>query len=113
MPKLDIDVHQVANVTRDCAPAPPGTPADQIFRNLAHVVPTLSFDWGFNATAIGDHEFQLGTNSSPPATCLDYLPRTRALGQVPASSNDAMRLHHLVWAQLAALVVIAVAFCQS
>jgi len=79
----------VEHVTRDCAPAANGTAPDLVFANLTHVVPTLSYDVGFNATGIDQYIFELGNQINLPTSCLDYLPLARALGPVPDLSSGA------------------------
>jgi hypothetical protein len=91
VPKLDIAVSQVTNVTHDCEAAPSGTASDQIFHNLTLVVPTLSYDFGFNATGIETKISPLGSSSALPTSCLDFLPSASALGPVPESSNGGQR----------------------
>jgi hypothetical protein len=92
VPKLDITVSQVTNVTSDCQPAANGTASDLVFHNLTLVVPTLGFDIGWNVTAL-DHEvtddvIQLGSNVTLPTSCLDYAPKASALGPVPDKSTS-------------------------
>jgi len=108
VPKLDIAVSQVSNVTKDCKNAPAGTSLDHIFHNLTHVVPTLSYDVGFNATDVNTEVFQLGNNTTLPTSCLDFLPSASALGPVPDSSSDGQRLGSqvsMVWVALAFMVL--------
>jgi hypothetical protein len=92
VPKLDIAVNQVQNVTRDCQPAKPNTPSHEIFHNLTHVVPTVSFDIGFNGSIVGIDSptitFPLGDNYTLPTSCLDFLSNVHALGSVPDSSDS-------------------------
>ena len=53
VPKLDVNIKQVHNVTSNCDPAPASTPADQVFRNATLLVPSIGFDAieVFNETA--------------------------------------------------------------
>lgn len=44
IPKLDVEVKQVHNVTSNCDPAPASTPTDQVFRNATLLVPSIGFD---------------------------------------------------------------------
>ena len=43
VPKLDVEIKQVHNVTSSCAPAPPSLHPDQVYENLTLVVPSLGF----------------------------------------------------------------------
>jgi hypothetical protein len=106
VPKLDIAVSQVENVTRDCKPANAGTPSNQIFHNLTYVVPTVSFDVGFNSSIFTADllagSIPVGTNYTLPTSCLDFLPKTHALGTVPGSS-DGVRMQSplaAIWAMI-------------
>jgi hypothetical protein len=111
VPKLDIAVSQVANVTRDCQAAKPGTPSEQIFHNLTHVVPYISFDIGANGSIAG-HDIPtgivpVGNNDTLPTSCLDFLPRASALGPVPDSSDglELQRPLAMMWAMLIVVVL--------
>ena len=44
VPKLDVDMNEVHNVTATCDPATPSTPTDQVFRNATLVVPSVGLD---------------------------------------------------------------------
>ena len=44
VPKLDVEIKQVHNVTSSCDPAPPSLAANQIWPNLTSVVPKIGFD---------------------------------------------------------------------
>ena len=44
VPKLDVDIKQVHNVTSKCDPAPASTPSDQVFGNATLLVPSIGFD---------------------------------------------------------------------
>lgn len=111
VPKLDIAVSQVANVTRDCQVAKPGTPSEQIFHNLTHVVPYISFDYGFNGSIasydIPTKIIPIGNNNTLPTSCLDFLPSASALGPVPDSS-DGLELRlplTMMWATLTVVIL--------
>ena len=78
VPKLDVPVSQVTNVTKNCEAAPAGTASNQVFHNLTLVVPTLCFDAGFNATDIPTQMWQLGNTTVLPTSCLDFLPSASA-----------------------------------
>jgi hypothetical protein len=92
VPKLDIVVSQVTDVMSNCQPAPAGTAKDTVFHNLTYVVPTLSFDIGFNASDVSTKELQIGPNISLPTSCLDYLPAVKELGKVPDKNSQGERL---------------------
>jgi hypothetical protein len=77
-------------------------------QNLTLVVPTLSYDIGFNATDINTEVFQLGNITTLPTSCLDFLPSASALGPVPDLSSDSQRLGSqvsMVWITLAFMVL--------
>ena len=88
VPRVDVIVAQAVHATRDCKAAPPKTPSDEIFLNLTHVVPTLSYDWGYNVTDLGVHDFSLGNRTMLATACLAYLPSVTALGPVPSKSKQ-------------------------
>ena len=44
VPKLDVEVTQVHNVTSSCDPAPPSVPPDEVYRNLTLLVPSIGMD---------------------------------------------------------------------
>jgi hypothetical protein len=113
VPKLDITVSQVQNVTRDCQAAKSNTPSQQIFHNLTLVVPSVSFDIGFNGSIFeADSPTEivpLGHNYTLPTSCLDFLPKVSALGSVPHSSDCIKTQSHpaIIWMILIAALLSA------
>ena len=112
VPKFDVNVSQAMHVQRNCEPADPSTPDDEIFHNLTHVVPTLSYDWGVNATEVGGESWTIGNETVLATACLDYLPSATAQGPVPgnAKSDATPRWTQTVPTRLLVLLVMSVLF---
>jgi hypothetical protein len=83
VPMISVNVSQAHNAQRNCLPAGIATPQDKIFPKLTHVVPTLSFDWGWNISHVGDDTESLGNRTAMATSCLGYSPKQSALGPVP------------------------------
>ena len=61
VPKLDVQVTQVHNVNSTCDPAPSSLAADQIFKNLTNIIPSI----GFDASVTFTEEFVGNTDDQP------------------------------------------------
>ena len=103
VPKLDVEISQVHNVTASCdAASAASVPADQIYANLTNVVPSIGFDASviFSAQEVVEHQ------SSRPFTdefytknlstaCLAYDPAKKTLGPAdqakPSSVNGDVK----------------------
>ena len=86
VPKLDVQVTQVHNVNSTCDPAPSSLAADQIFKNLTNVIPSI----GFDASVTFTEEF-VGKSDEQPfgeswtalnlsTACLAFNPAAKTLG---------------------------------
>ena len=91
VPKLDVNITQVKNVTSTCDPAPASLPADQVYSNLTNIVPSLGFDVlaVFTETE-GTHENSQAFEPSWTAhnfttACLGYDVAKKTLAAVPQS----------------------------
>jgi hypothetical protein len=93
-PKLDISVSQVSNVNKDCEVAPAGTPSDQVFQNLTHVVPTLGYDPGFDITLPVTPVLRPRDDTTLPTSCLGLSSQVSATAPVsePEPHSDGQRL---------------------
>ena len=113
VPKIDVNVSQAINVTSDCKPASPDTLADLVFHNLTQVVPTLSYDWGYNVTDFGSHNIPIGNGTPLATSCLDYLPSATALGKAPSRSKSTAAFANTSTSASAACasLVIAIILC--
>ena len=58
VPKLDVQISQVHNVTSSCDPASSSTPSNQVYSNLTNVVPSIGFDASviFSADEVIEHQ---------------------------------------------------------
>ena len=96
VPKLDVEVQQVHNVTSDCAPARASTPSHQVYQNLTQVVPSIGFDafeiFTEKAKLIG---FSLGSANQSleqnltknlSTACYFFDTAKETLGPVPAKN---------------------------
>lgn len=91
VPKLDIAVAQVSNVTYDCLPATSNTPTDDVFHNLTQVTTNLGFDFDFNVTIMSnswDQLFGPWDNKTIASSCLYYSEKEKSLGPVPDKSAE-------------------------
>ena len=97
VPKLDVEVQQVHNVTSDCAPAQASTPSNQVYQNLTQVVPSIGFDafevFTEEAKLIG---FSLGSDNQSveqnfaknlSTACYFFDTAKETLGSVPAKNS--------------------------
>jgi hypothetical protein len=83
VPKLNLAVSQVLNVTSDCESAPTGTEPNHIYSNLTLVVPSVSYDVDFSASDIGNLELGPYNGTALPTSCLDYSSQVSALISAP------------------------------
>lgn len=97
VPKLDLQVMQVHNVSSSCDPAPLTLSADQVFKNLTNVIPSI----GFDVSAIFSAEEIVAKQSSPDfeaswtaknfsTACLAFNAAAQTLG--PASQAKPSEL---------------------
>ena len=94
VPKLDVQVTQVHNVNSTCDPAPSSLAADQIFKNLTNVIPSI----GFDASVTFTEEFVGKTDDQPfgksytalnlSTACLAYNAAAKTLGP-PAQAKPS------------------------
>ena len=93
VPKLDVEVQQIHNVTSNCAPAQASTPSNQVYQNLTQVVPSIGFD-AFEiitekASVLGasvgsdNQDFQQNTTENLSTTCYFFDAAKETLGSVP------------------------------
>ena len=98
VPKLDVNIAQVHNVTYDCRPVPANSsvPSDQIYQNLTLVAPSIGFEVMeiFNESAgffgvkwSGEQQFEQGRNFNLTTDCLFYDAAKKSLG--PATAVQA------------------------
>lgn len=94
VPKLDVEIKQVHNVTSNCDPAPASTPSDQVFRNATVVVPSVGFDAIeiFNETAYflgaklsGAQHFEQGTSIDLATACYYFDAAKKTMGPAAAA----------------------------
>ena len=97
VPKLDIEIKQVHNVTSNCDPAPASTPAHQVFRNATLVVPSIGFDameifnetahFFFGADLSRAQHFEQNKSIDLPTSCYYFDAAKKTMG--PAASATA------------------------
>ena len=89
IPKLDVAIQQVHNVTSNCDPAPASTPTDHVFRNATLVLPSIGFDAIeiFNETAYffgvdlsGTQHFEQKKSFNLPTSCYYFDPAKKTMG---------------------------------
>ena len=96
VPKLDVQVSQVYNVTSSCDAASASVPQDQIYGNLTNVIPSI----GFDASVIFSAQEVVEKQSSRPFTediyaknlstaCLAFDPAKKTLGPAQAKPSDS------------------------
>ena len=114
IPKLDVNITQVHNVTSDCNPvssANSSVPSDQIYQNLTLIAPSIGFRAMeifnesakfFGVTLSGQQAFDQSKDFDLPTDCLFYdaakkslapptavkakLSQSRAVDRCPASA---------------------------
>lgn len=100
IPKLDLDINQVHNVTSNCDPAAPSLLSDSktdstVYENLTLVTPSLGLDFFevFNETAnflgaelSGEQPFNQSFSFGLPTQCLFFDAAKKTLG--PASATN-------------------------
>ncbi|KAM0800076.1 hypothetical protein BDR22DRAFT_963331 [Usnea florida] len=94
VPKLDVEVQQIHNVTSNCAPAQASTPSNQVYQNLTQVVPSIGFDafeiFTEKASVLGasvgsdNQDFQQNTTENLSTTCYFFDQANETLGSVPS-----------------------------
>ncbi|KAL8787471.1 MAG: hypothetical protein Q9195_007763 [Heterodermia aff. obscurata] len=119
VPKLDVQVSQVHNVTASCDAASPSLPKDQIYGNLTNVVPSIGFDASviFSADEVIEHQ------SSRPFTediyaknlstaCFEFDPAKKTLGPAaqakPTGAKVGAAVRDHSWSRGLALASTAV-----
>lgn len=121
VPKLDIGIKQVHNVSSSCDPAPASLPPDQVYQNLTLVSPSLGMDvfeiFDENATIVGvkasaEQAFnQTLFTYDLATTCLFYdaAKETFAPAPVvkPAQPSKASRVYAPLAAAFAAIAAVA------
>ena len=98
VPKLDVQVTQVHNVNSTCDPAPSSLAADQVFKNLTNVIPSI----GFDASVTFTEEFIGKTDEQPfgeswtaaelSTACLAFNPAAKTLGPAARLSQRKLTL---------------------
>ena len=93
VPKLDVEVQQIHNVTFNCDPAQSSTPSNQVYQNLTQLVPSIGFDalevFSENASVLGDslasenQNFQQNYSSNLSTTCYFFDTAKETLGPAP------------------------------
>jgi hypothetical protein len=88
VPKIDLSVSQALNVTSNCQPAPAGTDASHIYKNLTLVKPSVSYDVDFALSGTGNADKFIGPFDATalPTSCLDYSPKMTGLIAAPSVS---------------------------
>ena len=71
-------------MTSDCEPAPAGTDPKHIYKNLTHVVPSVSYDVGFSLSNNGNLELGPYNGTALATSCLDYSSQATVI--IPAPS---------------------------
>lgn len=122
VPKLDVGIKQVHNVSSSCDPAPASLPPDQNYQNLTLVSPSLgigSFEiLEENATLFGAHVLakqqqfdQTLLNQSLTTTCLLYDAAKQTFGPAPevkpAHLSNASGVYAPLAAALTAIAIVA------
>ncbi|EJD50375.1 hypothetical protein AURDEDRAFT_121540 [Auricularia subglabra TFB-10046 SS5] len=78
LPKLDVSISQVHNMTADCAPTSAG---ERAFPQLTKFEPRIGVDFGLDF--LGNEyipvDFTAPLDSEAPAQCYEYDPKTRLL----------------------------------
>ena len=123
VPKLDVQVTQVHNANSTCDPAPSSLAADQIFKNLTNVIPSIGFDASvtFTEEVIGGKDDQPFGNSwtalNLSTSCLAFNPAAKTLGpaaqakptQVNASGGTNIEAYTSAAILLLAMVTVVFA----
>ena len=123
VPKLDVQVTQVQNANSTCDPAPSSLAADQIFKNLTNVIPSIGFDASvtFTEEALGDTDAQpfgrSWTALNLSTACLAFDAAAKTLGpaaqakpsQVNASGGTQIKAYTSVAGLLWAMVTVVFA----
>lgn len=123
VPKLDVQVTQVQNANSTCDPAPSSLAADQIFKNLTNVIPSIGFDAfvTFTEEALGDTADQpfgkSWTAVNLSTACLAFDAAAKTLGpaaqakpsQVNASGGTQIKAYTSVAGFLLAMVTVVFA----
>ena len=94
VPKLDVQVTQVHNANSTCDPAPSSLAADQVFKNLTNVIPSI----GFDASVTFTEEVLGGTDDQPfnkswialnlSTACLAFDPAAKTLGPAAQAKSS-------------------------
>ena len=89
VPKLEVDIKQVHNVTSKCDPAPASTPSDQVLGNATLLVPSIGFDaiesLNEKAGALGDQvswtqNFEQSKSINITTACYFFDPAKKTMG---------------------------------
>lgn len=97
VPKLDVEIKQVHNVTSNCDPAPASTTPNQVFRNATLVVPSIGFDAIeiFNETAhflgaelSGAQHFEQNKSIDLPTACYYFDAAKKTMGPAAAAKRS-------------------------
>lgn len=120
VPKLDVGIRQVHNVSSSCDPAPASLPPDQIYQNLTLVSPSLGFGlfeileegftlYGIKASA--EQPFYQNFTHDLPTTCLFYDAAKQTLAPAPvvkpAHLSNASGVYAPLAAALTAIAIVA------
>ena len=120
VPKLDVQVSQVHDVTSSCDPASSSLPADQVFKNLTNVVPSIGFDVSvmFAATEFTEEQtsppyLESWTAKNLSTACLNYDVAAKTLGPAAhakpsgSASGVATSTHASLIGALIVMILIA------
>ena len=95
VPKLDVEIKQVHNVTSNCDPAPTSTRTDQVFQNATLLVPSIGFDAIeiFNETASflgaklsGAQHFEQNKSFDLTTACYYFDAAKKTMGPAAAAT---------------------------
>ncbi len=121
VPKLDVEVQQVHNVTSNCAPAQASTPSNQVYPNLVQVVPSVGFDafevFTETGKAVGfavghsSQNFEQNSTKDLSTACYFFDAAKETLGSVPstkpANPSSATSLYIPLAEYCTAIVMVA------
>ncbi|KAL2073964.1 hypothetical protein VTL71DRAFT_7742 [Oculimacula yallundae] len=80
VPQVNLAVSQAQSVTNDCKPAPAGTDETHFYKNLTHIVPVITTDFGLSVE-IPEKDFVFGPYSGAilPTQCLGFDAKSTSL----------------------------------
>jgi hypothetical protein len=113
VPNINVAVSQALNVTSNCEPAPAGTDPTHIYKNLTHVIPSVSYDVDFSLSHIGNLELGPYNGTVLATSCLDYSPQVTSIIPAPfvnpsSGADKSVALPLFSYLLLAALTAIVI-----